>query len=128
MHRIAMGLASMVMLVCCGCMSQSTLLVNPDGKVARCPHGWGWGLPGAIGIGEAHGPFLFQGAEGLRAVNTILKTITPLVVGHDPFETERIWQDLFALTYTSVRPVATLSGRATAWSAGAFSGSSISTG
>jgi S1-C subfamily serine protease len=48
-----MGLASMVILASCGCMPQSTLLVNPDGKVARCPHGWGWGLPGAIGIGEA---------------------------------------------------------------------------
>jgi D-arabinonate dehydratase len=63
---------------------------------------------GHIGIGEAHGPFLFQGQEGLRSVNTILKTITPLVVGHDPFETERIWQDLFALTYTSVRGIPAL--------------------
>src|SRR5437016_5537691 len=60
---------------------------------------------GHVGIGEAHGPFLFQGAEGLRTVNTILKTITPLVIGRDPFETERIWQDLFALTYTSVRGI-----------------------
>src|SRR5207247_5472271 len=60
---------------------------------------------GHVGIGEAHGPFLFQGADGLRTVNTILKTITPLVVGRDPFETERIWQDLFALTYTSVRGI-----------------------
>ena len=34
-----------------------------------------------VGIGEAHGPFLFQGAEGLRTVNTVLKTITPLVIG-----------------------------------------------
>src|SRR6266850_2450604 len=36
---------------------------------------------GHVGIGEAHGPFLFQGPEGLRSVNTILQTITPLVVG-----------------------------------------------
>jgi L-alanine-DL-glutamate epimerase-like enolase superfamily enzyme len=60
---------------------------------------------GLVGIGEAHGPFLFQGPEGLRTVNTILQTITPLVLGHDPFDTERIWQDLFALTYTSVRGI-----------------------
>jgi L-alanine-DL-glutamate epimerase-like enolase superfamily enzyme len=33
---------------------------------------------GRVGIGEAHGPFLFQGAEGLRTVNDILKAITPL--------------------------------------------------
>jgi L-alanine-DL-glutamate epimerase-like enolase superfamily enzyme len=31
--------------------------------------------------------------------------ITPLVVGEDPFNVERIWQDLFALTYTSVRDI-----------------------
>jgi len=67
---------------------------------------------GPVGIGEAHGPFLFQGADGLRAVNTILQTITPLVVGHDPFDAERIWQDLFALTYTSVRGIATLARQA----------------
>ncbi|MBM3219741.1 MAG: mandelate racemase/muconate lactonizing enzyme family protein [Candidatus Rokubacteria bacterium] len=60
---------------------------------------------GHVGLGEAHGPFLFQGAEGLRAVKKILDSITPLVVGRDPFETERIWQDLFALTYTSVRGI-----------------------
>src|ERR1051325_1854152 len=60
---------------------------------------------GHVGIGEAHGPFLFQGTDGLRTVNTILQAITPLVVGRDPFETERIWQDLFALTYTSVRGI-----------------------
>jgi len=28
---------------------------------------------GLVGIGEAHGPFLFQGAEGLRTVNEILQ-------------------------------------------------------
>src|SRR5437588_6844895 len=67
---------------------------------------------GHVGIGEAHGPFLFQGPDGLRAVNAILKTITPLVVGHDPFDAERIWQDLFALTYTSVRGIATLARQA----------------
>ena len=60
---------------------------------------------GLVGIGEAHGPFLFQGAEGLRTVNTVLKTITPLVIGQDPFDVERIWQDLFALTYRSVRGI-----------------------
>jgi D-arabinonate dehydratase len=60
---------------------------------------------GHVGIGEAHGPFLFQGADGLRSVNTVLQAITPLVVGRDPFETERIWQDLFALTYTTVRGI-----------------------
>src|SRR5258705_6778518 len=54
---------------------------------------------GLVGIGEAHGPFLFQqGPDGLRTVNDILRSITPLVVGNDPFDTERIWQDLFALT------------------------------
>jgi D-galactarolactone cycloisomerase len=63
---------------------------------------------GLVGIGEAHGPFLFQGADGLRNVNRILQTITPLVVGRDPFETEAIWQDLFALTYTAVRGIAPL--------------------
>src|SRR2546428_4541860 len=37
---------------------------------------------GLVGIGEAHGPFLFQqGPDGLRSVNEILRTITPLVVG-----------------------------------------------
>ena len=64
---------------------------------------------GHVGIGEAHGPFLFQaGPEGLRSVRDILDAITPLVVGQDPFEVERIWQDLFALTYTSVRGIPTL--------------------
>jgi D-arabinonate dehydratase len=64
---------------------------------------------GLVGIGEGHGPFLFQaGPEGLRTVNEIVRSITPLVVGRDPFDTERIWQDLFALTYTSVRGIPTL--------------------
>ena len=64
---------------------------------------------GHVGIGEGHGPFLFQqGPEGLRTVSSILRAITPLVVGQDPFDTERIWQDLFALTYTSVRGIPTL--------------------
>src|SRR5262245_25964457 len=54
---------------------------------------------GLVGIGEAHGPFLFQGAEGLRTVNAVLTSITPLVIGGDPFDVERIWQELFALTY-----------------------------
>jgi L-alanine-DL-glutamate epimerase-like enolase superfamily enzyme len=61
---------------------------------------------GLIGIGEAHGPFLSQGGqEGMRAVNQILERIRPLVVAEDPFSVERIWQDLFALTYTSVRGI-----------------------
>jgi len=61
---------------------------------------------GLVGIGEAHGPFLFrQGPEGMRVVNEIVQQITPLVVGEDPFNVERIWQDLFALTYTSVRGI-----------------------
>jgi L-alanine-DL-glutamate epimerase-like enolase superfamily enzyme len=64
---------------------------------------------GHVGIGEGHGPFLFQsGPDGLRSVSDILRSITPLVVGQDPFDAERIWQDLFALTYTSVRGVPTL--------------------
>ena len=64
---------------------------------------------GLVGIGEAHGPFLFlQGPDGLRSVKDILNTITPLVVGGDPFDVERIWQDLFALTYTSVRGIPAL--------------------
>ena len=64
---------------------------------------------GLVGIGEAHGPFLFQaGPDGLRSVNEILTSITPLVVGQDPFDVERIWQDLFALTYTSVHGIPTL--------------------
>jgi D-galactarolactone cycloisomerase len=67
---------------------------------------------GLVGIGEAHGPFLFQGPEGLKQVNAILKAITPLVVGQDPFEGERIWQDLFALTYTSVRGIPPLARQA----------------
>jgi len=59
---------------------------------------------GLVGIGEAHGPFLSQaGPEGMRAVGQILERVTPLVVGQDPFGVERIWQDLFALTDTSVR-------------------------
>ena len=61
---------------------------------------------GLVGLGEAHGPFLFrQGPEGMRVVNDIVQQITPLVVGEDPFNIERIWQDLFALTYTSVRGI-----------------------
>lgn len=61
---------------------------------------------GLVGLGEAHGPFLFrQGPEGMRVVNEIVQQITPLVVGEDPFNIERIWQDLFALTYTSVRGI-----------------------
>jgi L-alanine-DL-glutamate epimerase-like enolase superfamily enzyme len=67
---------------------------------------------GLVGIGEAHGPFLFQGAEGLRTANAVLKTITPLVVGHDPFDVERIWQDLFGLTYRSVRGIPALARQA----------------
>jgi L-alanine-DL-glutamate epimerase-like enolase superfamily enzyme len=64
---------------------------------------------GLVGVGEAHGPFLFQaGPDGLRSVSEILTSITPLVVGQDPFDVERIWQDLFALTYTSVRGIPTL--------------------
>jgi len=64
---------------------------------------------GLVGIGEAHGPFLSSGgSEGMRAVGEILQRITPLVVGQDPFDLERIWQDLFALTYTSVRGIPTL--------------------
>jgi len=56
---------------------------------------------GLVGLGEAHGPFLLrQGPEGMRVVNDIVHQITPLVVGEDPFNIERIWQDLFALTYT----------------------------
>jgi len=61
---------------------------------------------GLVGIGEAHGPFLFrQGPEGMRIVNEIVQQITPLVVGEDPCNVDRIWQDLFALTYTSVRDI-----------------------
>jgi D-galactarolactone cycloisomerase len=64
---------------------------------------------GLVGIGEGHGPFLYlPGPEGLRAVGDILRAITPLVIGQDPFDVERIWQDLFALTYTSVRGIPTL--------------------
>lgn len=64
---------------------------------------------GLVGIGEAHGPFLFrQAPDGLRAVNEIVQRVTPLVVGEDPFNVERIWQDLFALTYTSVRGIPSL--------------------
>lgn len=64
---------------------------------------------GLVGIGEGHGPFLFrQSAEGMKAVNEIIQRITPLVVGEDPFNSERIWQDLFALTYTSVRGIPAL--------------------
>ncbi|HET7343068.1 MAG TPA: mandelate racemase/muconate lactonizing enzyme family protein [Methylomirabilota bacterium] len=64
---------------------------------------------GHVGLGEGHGPFLFQaGPDGLRTVNGILDAIRPLVVGRDPFDTEGIWQDLFALTYTSVRGIAPL--------------------
>ena len=67
---------------------------------------------GHVGIGEAHGPFLSQaGPEGMRAVGQILERITPLVVGQDPFAVERIWQDLFALTYTSVRGIPTLASQ-----------------
>ncbi len=64
---------------------------------------------GLVGIGEGHGPFLFQaGPEGLRSVRAIIDAITPLVVGRDPFDAEAVWQDLFALTYTSVRGVPAL--------------------
>src|SRR5207247_11182184 len=64
---------------------------------------------GPVGIGESHGPFLFQqGPDGLLTVSDIIKAITPLVVGQDPFDADLIWQDLFALTYTSVRGIPTL--------------------
>jgi len=64
---------------------------------------------GLVGIGEAHGPFLLrQTAEGLRAVNEIMRRVTPLVVGEDPFNVEHIWQDLFTLTYKSVRGIPSL--------------------
>src|SRR5262245_15615326 len=65
---------------------------------------------GLVGVGEAHGPFLFrQGPEGLQTVRDILQQITPLIVGEEPFNVERIWQALFALTYTSVRGIPNLS-------------------
>lgn len=61
---------------------------------------------GLVGIGEGHGPFLFnQGPAGMQAVNEIIQRITPLVVGEDPFNSERIWQDIFALTYRAVRGI-----------------------
>jgi D-galactarolactone cycloisomerase len=61
---------------------------------------------GLVGIGEAHGPFLSRpGPDGMRAVGEIMQRITPLVVGRDPFNVEAIWQDMFALTYTSVRGI-----------------------
>src|SRR5713101_7805620 len=63
---------------------------------------------GLVGIGEAHGHFLAEGTEGMRAANQILDRVKPLVVGQDPISVERIWQDLFALTYTSVRGIPTL--------------------
>ena len=64
---------------------------------------------GLVGIGEAHGPFLSRpGPEGMRGVARSSQRITPLVVGRDPFNVEGIWQDLFALTYTSVRGIAPL--------------------
>jgi L-alanine-DL-glutamate epimerase-like enolase superfamily enzyme len=67
---------------------------------------------GLVGIGEAHGPFLSQGGQdGMRAVSQILERITPLVVGQDASGIERIWQDLFALTYTSVRGIPTLASQ-----------------
>src|SRR5438445_13110428 len=44
----------------------------------------------------------------MRAVNQILERVRPRVVGQDPFSVEGIWQDLFALTDTSVRSVPTL--------------------
>src|SRR5215813_945226 len=68
---------------------------------------------GLVGIGEGHGPFLFQaGPEGLRSVRAIIDAIAPLVLGQDPFDAERIWQDVFALTYTSVRGIPTLARQA----------------
>lgn len=61
---------------------------------------------GLVGIGEGHGPFLFTpGPDGMRVVNNIMQQITPLVVGEDPFNSERIWQDIFALTYRAVRGI-----------------------
>ena len=47
----------------------------------------------------------------MNAVGQILERVTPLVVGQDPFAVERIWQDLFALTYTSVRGIPTLASQ-----------------
>ena len=44
----------------------------------------------------------------MKAVGQILERVTPLVVGQDPFKVERVWRDLFALTYTSVRGIPTL--------------------
>jgi len=70
---------------------------------------------GLVGIGEGHGPFLFQaGPDGLRSVRAIIDAITPLVLGQDPFDAERVWQDVFALTYTSVRGIPTLARQARA--------------
>ena len=64
---------------------------------------------GLVGIGEAHGPFLLQqGPAGLRVVGDIVQRITPLVVGQDPFNAEQVWQDLFGLTYGSVKGIPTL--------------------
>ena len=62
---------------------------------------------GLVGIGEGHGPFLLlnQGQEGLRAVGDIVRRITPLVVGQDPFRVEQIWRSLFALTHRSVNGI-----------------------
>ncbi len=64
---------------------------------------------GLVGVGEAHGPFLLQqGQEGLQVVSEILRHITPLILGEDPFNVEQIWQTLFSLTYKSVHGVPTL--------------------
>ena len=64
---------------------------------------------GHVGIGEAHGPVPVPGGPGRPARGERHpEAITPLVVGQDPFDVERIWQDLFALTYTSVRGIPTL--------------------
>jgi L-alanine-DL-glutamate epimerase-like enolase superfamily enzyme len=53
---------------------------------------------GLVGIGEGHG-------QDLRGLTEILNAVRPLVIGQDPFDTERIWQELFALSYSSVRGI-----------------------
>ncbi len=60
---------------------------------------------GIVGIGEAHGGHMVVSASGdaerrvAGAAPVVTQALKPLLVGQDPRENERLWEQMFALTY-----------------------------
>lgn len=67
---------------------------------------------GLTGIGQGHGPFMLtDGPAGLKPVNEVMQKVSGLVIGQDPFDSGRIWQDLLTLTHTPVRGIPAITGQ-----------------